>query len=801
MVALKMLPREALGREDLQQRILREARAAALLNHAHVCSIYDVDDVLGFLVMEYIEGPTLKQRLAAGRPEREEVIRIAAQLADGLNAAHSLGIVHRDIKPSNVMLTSSGDVKITDFGLAKIGNQKTVTLAGQIVGTPAYMSPEQVRGEKLDAATDIWSFGVVLYEMLTGALPFGRGNITSTLYKIVHEPPLPLSQAAGDDHPEILSMIDRCLAKNRVDRYHSMNEIAAILGVLRAPHFGRPATNTQTDSTLTLPVGGAPSIAVLDFRNESGESELDWLATAIAETLTADIRKIPRLRVVDRQQVIRLARPTLGTIEARWQAVGVDLAARWLLYGSYERSQTNLKISANVVDSLGGMIVGHGEETGPLEQVLSMLDRVLAQAMQGFGFSPNEDEMGKMKRPETEVLEAYRLYARGRRLFYTFDPQKMEEARQTFESAIRLDSRYGLSWVGLGTIYAFRYIETTNTDDLDMGIGYLLQATAVDPELGEAHTSLAYAFLRHREFERGIRAASRAVELEPSSTAAHYFLAANHLGSAIEGRQLQHFRPAIHHFTESVRIEPNYQPGLMMLGWVLMLRGHLEAAAEYLKRSADVERTGSFDVIQTVGAQTLLGYAQYRLGQLSDAMQSFRHSLEYLRTNSHLYANFFIAHTHCALADIELERGLRDKAIEQVRAALKSIEENRKGLGIGYCMVRALAGSARAFQKLGMARESRENLDRAVELYETKADYDFHFGWEACDAQACYDLARASAVVDRHEQAVRWLEKSVQAGWRDREFLMRDEALSSVVGATPFDVMLLAAGALSISDD
>ena len=302
------------------------------------------------------------------------------------------------------------------------------------------------------------------------------------------------------------------------------------------------------------------------------------------------------------------------------------------------------------------------------------------------------------------------------------------------------------------------------------------QAIAVDPDLAEAHTALSYAYLRMRDFEKGC-SGCRAVELEPSSTAAHYFLAANYLGSATEARRLEQFSSAEKHFAESVRIEPNYQPGLMMHGWILMLRGEHEEALTDLTRAAEVERTGRFDVMQMVGAQTLLGLVQYRLGNNADAEQSFRRSLDYLEGKRHLYRDLFISLAHCGLADIGLDHRLQDEAIEEFNSAKAALERNPNGLGIGYCAVRVLAGLARAFQKLGMGREAREHLQRASELYRTRAGYDFHFIWEGCDAQACYDLARSCAVLDQRDAAVKWLDEAISAGWQDRSFLARDESM------------------------
>lgn len=787
VVALKMIPRDALGREDLRRRILREARAAAMLNHPNVCAIYDVDDAQGFLVMECIEGAPLNDILQAGPVDVQRAQNIARQIASGLAVAHERGIVHRDIKPSNILLTTSGQVKITDFGLAKCSTDSRLTLTGQVLGTPAYMSPEQTRGAETDARSDIWSFGVVLYELLTGTLPFRGDNMTSLLYSVVHDDPRPLPPTFGPELSHLQSLISRCLQKAPENRYERMRDVAVVLGGVFHDPLDASTRPVRTESqastlagptiTLNRPFSGAHSIAVLDFENTSDDANLDWLSVAMAETLTSDLRCLGQLRVIDRQLVKRAVRDT-GTGAAD---VGAELGIRSLLTGRFTASPGVVHVTADLRDCLSGSVTLMAEERGPLDHILSMLSNIGIRIAEGLGIELTDEDRQRLERPETGVLEAYRLYAKGKRLFYNFDMDRMEEARQTFESAAKVDPGYALSWAGIGTTYSFRYIKTTDARDLHTGIGYLRQAIAVDPDLAEAHTSLAYAYLRMRDFHAGIQAGARAVELEPTSTAAHYFLATNYLGSAVEARKLEYLPPALEHFAESVRIEPNYQPGLMMLGWILMLRGHQDEALPALIRAAEVERTGRFDLTKMVGAQTLLGLVQYRSGNTADAEQSFRRSVEFLESRVHLYRNLFMALAHCGMADIRLDQRFQDQAIDEFTKAQAAIDRGPNGLGLGYPAVRVLTGLARAFQKLSMGREAREHLKRAMDLYNAKSDYDFHMVWEGCDAQACYDLARGCAVLDQRETAMKWLQEATAAGWRDQSFLMRDESMKSLV--------------------
>lgn len=377
VVALKMIPREALGRDDLRKRMLREARAAAMLNHPNVCALYDVDDSLGFLVMECIEGASLSDVLKRGLLEPAEALNIARQIAEGLAAAHDRNIIHRDVKPANILLTPAGQVKITDFGLAKCAEEVSLTLTGQVLGTPAYMSPEQIRGTPVDQRTDIWSFGVVLFELITGSSPFRGESITSLLYSIANDEPQRIPDSAGAERMKFQPIVDMCLAKAPEKRYRRMRDVAAGLGKLTTQPLTAIGNSVDTTQTLQMSISGTASIAVLDFVNQSGDAQLDWLSVAVAETLNSDLRKVGAIRVADRQQVIRIVARAASATESQQTELGADLGVRWLVRGVVEGSADELLISADVVSGLSGAVAATVRESGPLGQVLGVLAKIV----------------------------------------------------------------------------------------------------------------------------------------------------------------------------------------------------------------------------------------------------------------------------------------------------------------------------------------------------------------------------------------------------------------------------------------
>jgi serine/threonine protein kinase len=364
-VAIKFLPHQVVAREQQRERFVIEAQAAAALNHPNIATIYAIEEADGetFIVMEHIEGQELKGKIAQGPLAIDEAVTIATQIAEGLQAAHKKDIVHRDIKSSNIMLTESGQVKIMDFGLAKVRGGLQVTREGTTVGTTAYMSPEQARGDEVDHRTDIWSFGVVLYEMLTGSLPFRSEYDQAVIYSILNEVP----ERMADVSPEMEQIVMRALAKNPGERYHSAADIARDLREIGDQRSGRIKVVMKKDKTPWL-VGAAvvlltavavylfmPSakhiqgkavvktIAVLPFDDLSPKKDQGYFSDGLSEELINVLSKNPKLRVTAKTSSFSFK----GT-HTNIKTIAQTLIVKNILEGSVRKAGNNLRISADL---------------------------------------------------------------------------------------------------------------------------------------------------------------------------------------------------------------------------------------------------------------------------------------------------------------------------------------------------------------------------------------------------------------------------------------------------------------------
>jgi serine/threonine protein kinase len=357
-VAVKVLPEEFFEGEEKRQRFEREARLLASLTHPNVAAVYSFEEISGrhLLVMELIEGETLRAQLAEGTLPMKKILRIAAQVAEGLAKAHGAGIVHRDLKPENVIVTRDGFAKILDFGLAKVSTTEAgpsgetaaptlskMTEPGTVMGTVAYMSPEQALGRPVDFRSDLFSFGSVLYEMVTGRQAFARASAPETMTAIIREEPEPVERAAPGAPVALRWIVERCLAKDADERYGSTRDLARDLARLKdgLSEAVGPAAATLADSGAVH----LPSVAVLPFVNMSADPENEFFADGITEDVIAHLAKIRTLRVISRTSVMAFKRREQGLRE-----IGAALGVGVLVEGSVRRSRNRVRIVAQLVD-------------------------------------------------------------------------------------------------------------------------------------------------------------------------------------------------------------------------------------------------------------------------------------------------------------------------------------------------------------------------------------------------------------------------------------------------------------------
>jgi serine/threonine-protein kinase len=573
-VAIKFLPRQISANEEEHARFKIEAQAAAALNHPNIATIHAIEeheDEL-FIVMEYIEGRELREIITnlAKVLNLRKVLDYAVQIAAGLQAAHEKDVTHRDIKSSNIMITDKGQVKIMDFGLAKIGGGAQLTKSGMTLGTVAYMSPEQMQGMETDHRTDIWAFGVVLYEMLTGELPFKGDYEQAVMYSIMNEEPAGLTDLRDDVPSELSEILGKTLQKEVDNRYQTMTQVLADLESVR--------TGAQQLST-TEEAERIPAIAVLPFTNLSADPENEYFSDGVAEEIINALAQLPELRVAARTSAF-----SFKGKDANIRQIGKELNVETVLEGSVRKAGKRLRITAQLINVADGYHLWSERYDRELDDIFAVQDEI-ATAIAGKLKSTVQIKLfGPLVKRTTHNIEAYELYLKGRHAWARFGTD-LYEGLEYFQRAVTVDPEFAPAYAGIADIYATLGFTAAMRphEAMPKAKDAAERALALDAGLAEAHCARAYVHLLYDwdwpQAEQGFR---RSIELNPNyAQAMHHY---GHLYHAFISHRLEEGISLCRH---AVDIDP--LAGYPLHGWLanLYIAGRTSEAIGHLQEALD----------------------------------------------------------------------------------------------------------------------------------------------------------------------------------------------------------------------
>ncbi len=787
-VAIKVLPAAFSADRDRLRRFEQEAKAAGSLNHPNITAVYDVGSVDGapYVVSELLEGETLRSILAGRKLSTRKAIDYSVQIAHGLAAAHEKRIVHRDLKPENLFVTKDGRVKILDFGLAKLARealpsgpatqaptQTALTEPGVVMGTVGYMSPEQVRGSPADAQSDIFTFGVILYEMLTGVRPFRGDSAAETMAAILKEDPPDLPAVNSTVSPALDRIVRHCLEKSPEERFQSAQDLGFDLSVA-AGESARPGASSPRRTALlsagavlaallvlvalllwrtragkTATAGSsAPdrkSVAVLPFQNLSPDPENAFFADGMTEDILAQLSKIRDLKVISRSSVMRYK----GT-QKPIQTIASELGVATVLEGSVRRAGNRVRIVGQLIDARSDEHLWAETYDRELKDVFAIQSEVAQRIAAALKATLSPAEKKRIEQSPTQNLAAYDLYLKGRELYNRHRKADNEAAIELFQKALELDPAFALGYAGLGDAYAQRALRFGFPQSwLDTSLEVSRRAIALNSELAEGYKALGLAYNVKGKYRESLDATRRAAEINPN-----YATAVVNVGAAL--RNMGRPDEALAWILRGFELDPASAVGSADVGSIYAALGDARQAERWLKRSLELQPE-----LGQGNAHLIYFYLQQRRDE--EALRQARNAMTLLPKDS--WVLFTAAFSELVTGNLPRAQQL----FQQVLPSFRGVRQGVRNAGAGaetylaYLLLRA-----------GRRGEAEALLEESLATDRRAADEGNQ------DWSVPYDTACVHALRREKDEAFRWLDKAVEAGWRGWPLGTRSPLLDSL---------------------
>jgi serine/threonine protein kinase/Tfp pilus assembly protein PilF len=686
IVALKFLPPKLEHFPEARERFIREAQAAAALDHPNICTVYEAEELESqiYITMAYIDGKSLKEKVAKEPLKIGEALDVAIQVAEGLDEAHSKGIIHRDIKPANIMLTDKGQVKIMDFGLAKLENADDITKTSAVMGTVAYMSPEQSLGKRVDFRTDIWSFGCLLYEILAGQNPFQGGHEQAVFRAIVEGDFPPIASLRNDIPVKLEKILEKCLQKNPRNRY---NNAGSLIDDLKTVDL----QDIVTSSSLP-PQKKAPSIAVLPFVDMSPQKDQEYFCDGIAEELISALSHIQDLRVVARTSAFAFKGEKTDIRE-----IGEKLNVKTVLEGSIRKAGNRLRITAQLINIDDGYHLWSERFDRDAVDVFAIQDEISLAIVESLKVTLRVGEKTALKKRSTNDPDAYNLYLKGLYFAARPDTESLDKALNFFREALDRDPNFAQAHSDMARVFgSFAAMNLASPAQMwPKAKAALQKALSLDEDLAEAHAQMAFmAFWSEWDWDVAEKNFRRVLALNPGDAFSHGIYGWFMLSQ-------KRFDEAIREVKKALALDP-----LMPLYYAWSVGLH---AATGLYDEAIEEFAKALEIDPKLGlAYFHVGIAYTQKGELEKA-------IEVLEKSKAFGAYPGWAETMITL--VHLKKGEKEKAARTYQEQLAKVEETAPSFVSLAWQAAAFEDFDLAFEFLGKAYEKRDILMPYIHIY------------------------------------------------------------------------------------